>query len=135
MRIASIDPGFNTGVAIAILHDKESIKLEKYLLGTFTNEPDAVVKLVLTSRSTICLMERKPRNAANSKTVPNEKIKAALGNLKIVEIGPGLWKPFMYSRLAKLEPWAPETQHEKDAMAILFYFLQTQNPKRKVKYV
>ena len=135
MRIASIDPGFNTGLAIAIMCNEENIILKKYFLGTFTDEPNAVIKLVLASRSQVCVMEAKPHNTPDSKTVPNTKIQVGLGDLSPWEIGPGTWKPFMRSRLMELEPWAPETQHERDAMAILFYFVQINFSGRKVQYV
>ena len=138
MRISSLDPGFNTGVAIAILHESIStqhVTLEKYLLCTLIDEPAATAKLVLASRSKICLMEAKPKNAADSKWVPNARIRTLLKDQTVAEIGPGTWKPFMRSRLQELEPWAPETQHEKDAMAMLFYWCQITYPKRSIKYV
>jgi hypothetical protein len=138
MRISSIDPGWNTGVAIAVVHDSIStltVTLEKYLLCTLVDEPKAVAELVLASRSKICVMEQKPRNAADSKTVPNTLLKSLLGDLTVLEIAPGIWKPVMRSRLAELELWSPETQHEKDAMAMLYYFCLIKYPGRKVLYV
>ena len=138
MRIASLDPGFNTGVAIAILKDSIStgwVTLEKYLLCTIIDEPATVANLVLASRSTVCLMEAKPSNVSDSKTRPNNKLKFLLGGLTIIELLPGIWKPVMKTRLAALLPWAPETQHEADAMAILYYFCLIKYPGRKVQYV
>ena len=136
MRITSIDPGFNTGVAIAILKEtKKLVTLKKYLLCTVVDEPETVVNLVLASRSQICLMERQPFNTISSPLRPNNQIRAGLGELKVVEITPGTWKPFMRSRFAELEPWASETQHEWDAMALLYYWVQMQNKKLKVQYV
>jgi hypothetical protein len=135
MRIASLDPGYNTGVAIAIVHETEEfVTLEKYNLVTLIDEPAAVAELVISSRCKICLMEAKPHNAADSKWVPNTLLQSMLP--PVVEIKPGAWKPFMRSRLAELESWNPETQHEKDAMAMLYYFVQAHifNGK-KVLYV
>ena len=138
MRISSLDPGFNTGVAIAIMKESistQTVTLEKYLLCTVIDEPATVANLVIASRSWFCLMEAKPRNAEDSAWVPNNKLKVLLGDHPIHEIGPGIWKPFMRSRLAALELWAPETQHERDAIAMLHYYVQTQFPFRKVLYV
>ena len=157
MRIASIDPGYKTGLAIAefkYVPHQDRIELKKYSLGTIVDDPAHIVGWVDMARCKVVLMERQPAYAILSVRVPNSVILAKLVEtdytfspsikldiflkqpLKwIVQIAPSQWKPLMKPRSVDTKAWEPETEHERDAMKMLYYFLIVNYPDRTIVYV
>jgi hypothetical protein len=149
MRISAIDPGFNTGLAIADIElgkNTPYVWLRKYYLGTVEDNAQTVATIVSASRSKIAVMEQKPLHvstggkgagmhdsvAFNLRNCEYEQVSVIFFNSEIdlstrthylTLVGPGIWKPVVKTLQNKSEHlWAAETDHEKDAMGLLLYF-------------
>lgn len=149
-RIASIDYGADVGLAIAEVQLlTEHIVLKPYLLDTIRNSPDSVVTFVVSSRAGHVILEQRPANAdqiglQSYEYLFNALIKAGfkLGSALLEHrtlhlIGPGTWKPFVHARqqnTATLGSWEIATQHERDALSMIYYLVQTHSPKLEVIY-
>lgn len=141
MRIASIDYGKNTGVVIFDIANTPGKKtvLTEYLKVTYIDDWAGVLGIIDASRSSTAILEKCP--AFGTPMYVNVFSKLELGlrclgfregvndpiHKKLVLIPPARWKPFMKSRKAMLEQFGTyETQHEKDAMLMLLYYVITQ---------
>lgn len=164
MRVAAVDPGYNTGLAIGEMQHNAGLKkvrIEKYILSTveakWSDGAVSVSNIVLASRCGYCIMERRPQFPSEAGRVHYEQILHELcggsefveaenlqfvskGNLRLLYlIGPGIWKKPVEGWLKKqpdlFSPWCPETQHEIDAMSLLFYWTKIHNPEWRIEYV
>lgn len=150
MRIASVDYGFHTGLAIAVAHPEPpcSIRLEYYFAGTYLDEVPSVLEMIQSSRSTFVVLEKPPFNPTQEAQAYYAKVHDGLirmgfhegrlqtdGTLTFQEIGPGIWKPFMKAQHPDFGHWDLSTQHEKDAANMLAYAMyQVDKRIKEVRY-
>jgi hypothetical protein len=149
LHVAAIDPGVTTGLAIAhlVITDAEVVIKRQALLST-TN-PLSVVSLVCSQGCDSVILEKRPANASQEGTENYEKIfnqlilsdkyYRAVGFWLIPEgicqILPGLWKPYMKTlKGLDLGSWEPTTQHEQDALALLYYVTKLNHMSKDVQY-
>lgn len=146
LKIASIDAGVNTGFVIAtVKHQVEYVVLKPELVETIASPGmlsllDGMDKF----RCRIAVLERMPDYGnKEGKTLYEgiqhyfqeapKKIHYTDTRGKIMyQVAPGHWKPFMAHRMGLLPD--SNTQHEKDALAMLFYFIQVNNQGKRVIY-
>jgi hypothetical protein len=151
MRIASIDYGVSVGLAIADIvdYDKTSqtpVWLDHYLLATIVSDTEAVITAVKAARCIGVVLEAKASNGNDKATRSFDELLAGLEKLgfeqgriiledkyALLTISPGVWKPVMkYRSTVDYLVWDWQTQHEKDAMAMLYFAIRNQTPKQKV---
>lgn len=141
MRIAAIDYGVDTGIAIAELaYNRRIIFLKYYVVCTIYNNIPDVLSLITASRSSSVVLEKCPALAtSNSRDIFEELYRnlSALGfkNGKgilepgcLLTISPGTWKPFVKKQMIDFSSWNPESRHEKDAMGLLWYATKISEP-------
>jgi hypothetical protein len=142
MRIASIDYGQNTGIAIADRVDLNGgVVLNKYMIATYKDNIDSVLYWVKTSRCRSVILEQRPTNPNEIGLVTYEKIFNGLLALDFERaesiyklytlklITPGNWKPVMKAqKQSNFGTWDPETDHEKDALQMLYYAIRIMEP-------
>jgi len=146
LKIASIDAGVNTGLVIATVKQQvEYVVLRPELVETIASPGMATVLDALDKfRCRIAVLERMP-DYGNKKGMklyegtqnyfqeaPPKTHYTDTRSKVLYQVAPGHWKPFMAHRLGLL----PEcnSQHEKDALAMLFYFIQVNNQGKRVIY-
>lgn len=149
MKIATIDYGLNCGVAIASFEENEPnyIHLKKFRLQTFVDDLQGIHDLIKRTSPNSIVLEKCPYRAAGESLRIYEHTHAILTNQlgyrdgkdilafnELVTISPGLWKPFVKKQDILYTRWNPKTQHEKDAMSLLWYAL-TISTKKEVIYV
>lgn len=149
MRIASIDYGLHTGIAIADRIEKNgNIVLEKYMIATFEDNIKSVLYWVETSRCRSVVLEQRPTAATGVGLTSYEAIFSGLLALgmergaslyrrnTLLLITPGNWKPVMKAHMqTNFGGWEPETDHEKDALQMLYYAIRVLEPMNiKVSY-
>lgn len=115
--LLAIDLGETTGIAACILGFRD-------LRCTSTKNPLLVLPLIALLQPSEILLERFPDNPQIPYEVENAYQQLAP---KSILISPGSWKPFMKS-WKRFFPQA-KTQHEKDAVNILRYYLITTTGK------
>lgn len=155
LNVASIDPGSTTGIAVAevIVEEKEIIMNHK-VLDSFKDIRD-IFMLLDRHRPDTVFMERRAENGSRQGIQAYERISNGLlvlgyeqapggkrkeigkGLKGLILISPGAWKPYMQTLTSSFDfslgSWAPDTQHEKDALALLHYgLLFNVQPIRKV---
>ena len=151
MIIASIDYGLNCGVAVA---DAEFFRGEYHLhevyLHTLYDAPDKVVRILEEIKPFSVVMENCPQLVSNYSTYIFQSIKQKLQQMgydtasknitkqnSLVLISPGQWKPFVKANKINLDAWSSLvsiTDHERDAMSLLWYALKI-STKKEIKYV
>jgi hypothetical protein len=142
MKIAAIDYGFNIGLVVATLKGEE---LKCSYLTTLRNSDEEAANLILSKNCDCIVMEDPPYNSLGGSANSFYKIhgllmkggyldRNSLSNRSILRYLPGQWKPFVQSQSLNFSMWNPMTQHEKDAMGILWYALRI-NLKKEIKYV
>lgn len=145
MILGSIDPGQQTGLAIAsVTEGVEVLMLEQVLLATMEH-PLEVVQTIGRKCDQI-VVEQRPMYASRDGLEPYEMINNALKieqikkgkSFKIFYYAPGMWKPLMKARSiydgTDLGTWLPRTQHEKDALAMMVYHIRLKY-KKEIRYV
>lgn len=147
MRIIALDYGKSVGVAIADVTaypsfqgDVTKMNLYKYILCTVDTK--TAIEFMEISRCMTAVMEDYPRRAKNNmyedlyRAVACKFDNSDPLDKHLIILAPSLWKPVCKARHPNLLPWNPETQHEEDAMSILWYYLQIQKyPSTDVLYV
>lgn len=146
MKIAAVDYGLHVGLAIAELC--QDTVLKKVHLGTHYEGDAEVAQRIITEECKFVAMEEPPYAALGGSAASFYRI---LGDLQqsgyvnnylaktfLLEHGiatylPGVWKPFVDSLKPDLSAWQPQTNHEKDAMGIMWYALKTLL-KKEIKY-
>lgn len=145
MRIAAIDYGKSTGIAVAdVTLQPDMITLHKKFLGTFVSEgaaAGAAVAELLRTRpngSFAIVLEKFPANSANVEAANfYHAVLEGLGELRMLveHLSPGTWKPFADKNFPEsLEVWRPGSKHERDAAKMLFYHVAVKHRTRKVRY-
>lgn len=149
MKIAAIDYGLNCGTAIGTFEDIHSnfIEVKKLYLKTFVDDFPELFRFLKEESPYSVVLEACPYRAAGESLHIFERTQAMLINQlgyqvgkeilefnELVIIGPGLWKPFVKKQDILYTRWNPKTQHEKDAMSLLWYAL-TISTKKEVIYV
>jgi len=146
IKIASIDAGVSTGLVIAkVKHQVEYVVLNPKLITTTQETPNGIMSILDNSRIRLVVLERMPdfgdkhgkkfyeavQNYYQDPPKDKRHYSNAVGKV-LYQVAPGHWKPFMAHRLGLL----PEcnSQHEKDALAMLFYFVQVNNQGKRVIY-
>jgi hypothetical protein len=147
MRIASIDYGLSTGLAITILEETEKkIFLNHYLVCTIKDNIPSVLNFVQAARCYSVVLEQRPSRASDIGLDTYEKTLAGLKELgyhdsnkifeehALVAISPGVWKPFVKHQWMEYAKWSPESPHEIDAIGLLYYAVRTQtNPNKEIE--
>jgi hypothetical protein len=153
MFIASIDPGVSTGVAIYFCKEKvEVLSVQPKVHKTFSLSKE-VPFTVFDNRCRLVVMEDKPTNADHLLLPHWYEIYYGLtrkgfeasrdynlmnhprGNVLFL-VPPAMWKPFMKSNKYAIQSVLKNcsTQHEKDAAAMLHYFLKITHPTKEIYY-
>lgn len=143
MKIASVDAGVNTGVAIChIKHHVEHVILKPEIVSTEIDK-EKIVGMLLREKCRIIVLERMPDYGnPRGKEVYNYVLRfyqkgkithynSSRGKVAYL-VSPSQWKPFMKSRMEMLPE--SESPHEKDALAMLYYFVLMNNEGRRVVY-
>lgn len=150
MIIASIDAGAQTGLAVAkIVRSPNSLKLRQKLLVTVDN-PSSVVEKVCHELVHVVVMERRPAHPSEIglttfETVWNDLIRQGFRRSHhnfldsamvdtIFLVNPGQWKPVMKRRSPDLGDWEPHTDHERDALHLLYYVVWINNTHHTVLF-
>lgn len=150
MNIIAIDPGVTTGVVTV------SAKPHATYVNLFVTHHDAckvasdVLDVLKQQRSTVVIMEQKPRNAspAGLDTWMNIYQRLLLNKFQVSHstslddrkmrtvffVQPSSWKPFMRSRLHTI-PKELCRHHVADAARMMYYFLQVNYPQKELTYV
>lgn len=148
IRVASLDPGQTTGLAIADVHvTLDKVTLLKFELGSYST-PHSAARKVLRSDCSSVVIENMPVNASLAGRVPFDNIISMLtmkiyvpqksfmfqpGSLLLIT--PGLWKPVMKAQhIIELGSWEPKTQHEKDALNLLHYAVKLNHMSKEIYY-
>ncbi len=146
MKIAAVDYGLNIGLAIAEFSNGE---LKCVHLGTHYDADEEVAAKIIDEKCNFVVLEDPPHStlggSANSFYTILEALKSEgyeesflsktfLAKKGIARYSPGIWKPIVQTLQPDLSAWNPKTQHEKDAMGIMWYALRT-ILKQEVKYV
>lgn len=152
MRIAAIDYGESIGLAIAeIRASLKDIFLDEYCCGTFINGAGPVLEFVASSRAHKVILERLAPNPTSIAKQSVEIYHLLHDGLLTMEfkgatfadtgksltlVSPSQWKPIVAAMPAAQEfgTWHAETQHEKDAMSMLWYVVQIHNQNKVVRY-
>lgn len=147
MRIAAVDYGLNCGVAIAEVAQKPGeIKLKKLYLGTVYDNILLTKEIINQRNVTSVILEACPYRAAGHSLRIYENTYAMLLLLgyfdskeiqtgSLLTICPGLWKPFVKKQGLDFSKWNPKSQHEEDAMSLLWYVLRTKTQIEEILYV
>jgi len=148
IRVAGVDPGQTTGLAIADVHVAEDrVDLLLFELGSYSTPHSASRKIIKSDCSSV-VVENMPVNASLAGRVPFDNIVSVLSmDLFQVQkhfmfqtgslcfITPGLWKPVMKAQhVTDHGSWEPVNQHEKDALGLLHYAVQLNFMSKDVVY-
>lgn len=148
-----IDPGGTNGVAVASprYHNHDRLDLWKHTLQGYTL-PREVCYLIRDLKPKVIWMERRASHSFSSAGLqPFEEFFATLPLLGyslcqvsiptypthpiFVLLSPGLWKPFVKAQKLEYGLWGPNSDHEQDAMGILYYGMTLAFPDWKVSFV
>lgn len=145
MRFAAFDYGESCGIAISDIvvprtHSAEGLPIvgmKKYVLATALDNP---LKFIEAARCRLVVLEDYPRNAKNDHF---DRLKFGLEEMgykadRMKFVAASQWKPLAKAMKPDLSPWNPETKHEREAMSVLWYYLQFINwsySKLEVRFV
>ena len=145
MKIASIDAGVNTGLVICsyIIRVGHVVLRPELVTTCQTSQALEIVDVLDRRKCKRVVLERMPDygNPHGKQLYQGLLQYYAAGNYDAFVkarmplaflVAPSEWKPFMKHRLGLLP--SCETQHEKDALAMLFYFFQVNHPDKRVLY-
>ncbi len=148
MLIASVDYGLNCGIAVAdIEFFRGEYHLHEVYLNTLYNALDKTNEILEKIKPFSVVLEDCPKLASNYSIFLFQSIKQNLEKLNystesknileqnsLVLVSPGQWKPFVKASNIDLTAWITKTDHEKDAMSLLWYILRV-TTKKEIKYV
>lgn len=152
MKLLSIDPGTQTGVAIAhvIPSDKEvqivPISCDVYpiefggLEQLIDRHPDIHAAVMESMAPIPSAAGRESWHRVEALLLRKglsfrPEFKKVITLKGIAQIGPGEWKPVMKaSKLKHFGGFSPSTPHEKDAVMLLHYWVRSNYTKKQVVY-
>jgi hypothetical protein len=149
VKIASIDPGQDTGLAIATMCVEGNTVILRHEVLVTLEDPYAVEVAMQEYLPPHIVLEMRAFNGDRVGTEPFDIVLTGLFKLGYVHrqhfqfgtdvvscITPGVWKPIMKSkRLPDIRgSWEILTRHERDALNLLHYAVVMNHMQREISY-